>query len=291
VGVWLGALTLGLGFAFLAWAVFLSLRVLRFADISVDGTFTTGAAVASIAIVRGLNPLLATLLGFGAGMIGGAITGLIHTKARVNDLLSGILVMTAAYSINLHIMGGSNIALLDQPTLMSAAQAFGLRLDDTWEPIASFALIALVVGVGMAWFLRTDLGLALRATGDNEGMIAAQAVDTGKIKLIGLSLSNGLAALSGALVAQYYGFVDISMGIGSLVAGIASVILGETLFGRGKIVWLVGAVMLGAVGYRMIVALAINIGVNPNDLRLLTAVFVLVALALPGVRRRFRRSP
>ena len=291
MSLWIGAVTLGLIYAFLAWAVFLSLRVLRFADISVDGTLVTGAGVTCMLIIAKVHPALATAAACGAGMLGGALTGVIHTKLKVNDLLAGILVMTAAYSINLRIMGGSNVALLDQPTLLSLPPSSGQSVPDQWEPLIALAALAIIFRLLVACFLRTDLGMALRATGDNEAMITAQGVNTNSAKILMLALSNGLAALSGALLAQYQGFTDVSMGIGSLVAGIASVILGETLLGSRSIGWLVTAALLGSLGFRLIVALAMKVGIDPNDLKLFTAAFVLIALAVPGVRAKLIRKP
>jgi len=289
VGLWIEAVTQGLAYAFLAWAALLSLRILRFADISVDGTFTTGAAVAAVLLLRGTHPVLATLAAMVAGMAGGALTGLIHTKLGINDLLSGILVMTGLYSVNLRIMERSNLPLLDSNSIVDLPEKLGLKLSDTWAPFAVFLTLVLVTRTVLVWFLKTDYGLALRATGDNSVMITAQAVNTDLVKIVGLALSNGLAALAGALIGQYQGFVDISMGIGSLVAGIAGVIIGERLMGERSVAWRVAAAVMGAVTFRLLIAGALYAGLNPVDLKLITAVFVLIALSIPALRRKRRK--
>ena len=288
---WIEAVTQGLAYAFLAWAAVLSLRVLRFADISVDGTFTTGASVAAIMLLRGDSPVLACGLAIVAGMIGGAITGLLHTKLGINDLLSGILVMTGLYSVNLHVMDRrSNLSLLDAKTIIDTARGMGLRLDDTLGPFAVFLVIVVAFRFLLVALLRTDYGLALRATGDGPQMVTAQSVHTDMVKIVGLAIANGLAALSGALMAQYQGFVDIAGGIGSLVTGIAGVVIGERILGVRGVGWNITSAVIGAVTYRLLIAGAIRLGLNPVDLKLATAVLVIVALSLPALKRRRRRA-
>lgn len=279
-----------MAYAFLAWAALLSLRVLRFADISVDGTFTTGAAVAAVMLLRGQHPLVACSAAIVAGLLGGAITGLIHTKLGINDLLSGILVMTALYSVNLHVMGRSNMPLLDTKTIIDFTKGFGLKLDDTWAPFVAFLALAFVFRFALYGLLKTDYGLALRATGDGPTMVPAQSVNTDLVKIVGLALANGMAALSGALIAQYQGFVDIAMGIGSLVTGIAGVVIGERLMGLRGVGWNLTSAFAGAIAFRLLIAFALRIGLNPIDLKLATAVFVLIALSLPGLKRRRRTA-
>lgn len=286
MNLWIGAATQGLAYAFLAWAALLSLRVLRFADISVDGTFTTGGAVAALLLLKGQSPLVACAAAIVAGLVGGAITGLIHTKLGINDLLSGILVMTGLYSVNLHVMGRSNMPLLDVKTVVDTFRGLGIALDDTWAPLVVFLLIAMIFRFALVALLKTDYGLALRATGDGPAMVPAQSVNTDLVKIAGLAMANGLAALSGALIAQYQGFVDISMGIGSLVTGIAGVVIGERLLGIKGVGWNVTSAFAGAILFRLLIAGALRVGLNPMDLKLATAVMVLVALSLPGLRRR-----
>jgi putative tryptophan/tyrosine transport system permease protein len=284
LALWIGAITQGVCFAFLGWGVYLSLRVLNFADITVDGSFTVGAAVAAVLLVHGVHPLLVLPAALAAGALAGVVTGLIHTRLGITDLLSGILTMTALYSINLHIMGKANLSLLRAETLISWLQKAGLALSDDMVALIIFAVLAALAGLGLYAFLRTDLGLALRATGNNAAMITAQGVDTRSMKLAGLALGNGLVALAGALIAQYQGFADVGMGIGSLVAGIAAVIIGETLAGRRSLAWVLAGVAAGSIIFRLLIATALQVGLNPIDLKLITAIFVLLALAIPRLR-------
>ena len=290
MGFWIAALTQGFAFVALAWGVYLSARVLRFADITPDGSLTFGAAVAAALLVQDAHPLTATAVAVAAGMLAGYVTGVLHTRLGVSDLLSGILVMTALYSVNLHVMGRSNISLLDTNTL---ATPIHTRFPATasWPDDVTFGMIflgvALLLGSLLTWYLRTDFGIAMRSVGDNPAMITAQGVDRRRMIELGLALANGLVALSGALIAQYQGFADVAMGVGTLVAGMAAVILGETLRVRGRSLLLtILMVAAGALVFRLLVALALRVGLNPIDLKLMTAVFVLGALALPRLRRR-----
>jgi len=285
---WLVAVTQGLAFAALAWGVYLSSRVLRFADITPDGSFTLGAAVAASLIFKGTDPLVATFVAILAGIVAGYITGLLHTRLGIKDLLAGILVMTALYSVNLHVMGKSNVSLLDVQTLVGDVHRV-IPASAGWSDDQSlgllFLVIAIVLGVILAWYLRTDFGMAMRAVGDNPAMIIAQGVDRRRMIELGLSLANGLVAFSGALIAQQQGFADINMGVGTLVAGMAAVIMGETLlFNRRGLGITITMVAAGAILFRGMVALALRAGLNPLDLKLATAAFVLAALALPKLR-------
>lgn len=289
--LWIGALTQGLAYGFLAWGVMISLRGLRFADITVDGSLTTGAAVAAALILSGQPPWLAVIAAFAAGGLAGCVTGLLHTKFGINDLLSGILSMTALYSVNLHIMGRSNLALSSESTLVSQARGFmGDPSVSDLPALALFGLFSIISTWGLIWFLRSDIGLALRATGDNPQMISAQGVNPARMRIFGLALANACVGFSGALVAQYQGFADINMGIGSLVGGIASVIVGETLLGKRSAVWMVVSAVVGSIAYRFLIALALQAGLNPIDLKLATAAFVFLALAIPFMKRRFARQ-
>jgi putative ABC transport system permease protein len=290
MGFWIAALTQGLAFVALAWGVYLSARVLRFADITPDGSLTLGAAVAAALLVQDTHPLTATAVAVGAGMLAGYVTGVLHTRLGVSDLLSGILVMTALYSVNLHVMGRSNISLLDTKSLATPVRSL-FPATASWPDDVIFGVIflgiALLLGSLLTWYLRTDFGIALRSVGDNPAMITAQGVDRRRMIELGLALANGFVALSGALIAQYQGFADVSMGVGTLVAGMAAVILGETLRARGRSLLLtILMVAAGALVFRLLVALALRVGLNPIDLKLMTAVFVLGALALPRLRRR-----
>jgi putative ABC transport system permease protein len=294
LGFWLAALTQGLAFGALAWGVYLAVRILRFADITPDGSFPLGAAVAAALLVQGVHPVLATLLAVLAGMAAGYLTAVLHTRLGVTDLLSGILVMTALYSVNLHVMGRSNISLLETETLVTRVQALVPATAGWPDDVgfgALFLVCMLVLGTLLAWYLKTDFGIAMRAVGDNPAMITAQGVDRRVMIELGLALANGLVAFSGALIAQYQGFADAAMGIGTLVAGMAAVILGETLrFKSRRLAVMVVMVAAGAVLFRFIVALALRVGLNPIDLKLMTALFVLAALALPKLRLRRRQA-
>ena len=301
----IGAFTIGLILSLLALGVFISFRVFDFPDITADGSITFGAAVAAILIVKGTNPALATVAGFVAGFLAGTVTGVLHTKFKINKLLSGILVMIALYSVNLHVMGKSNVPLLSETTLATyggnAASAilggitsvnllgWDVYVRDASTLISAFIIIGLVGGI-LYVFFRTNLGTAMRATGDNPQMIRALGVNVDVMIILGLALSNGLIGLSGALLAQYQGFADVQMGIGMIVLGLASVIIGETLVGSGHLGLTIVGVIMGSVLFRLLVAIALLWGLNPNDLKLITAAFVFVALILPNLLGKLKRK-
>ncbi|MBD8042341.1 ABC transporter permease [Arthrobacter sp. Sa2BUA2] len=282
------AVELGLIYAVMALGVYLTFRILDFPDLTVDGSFTTGAAVAAVMIINGAPPLAATAAAFGAGLLAGCITGLLHTKGKINGLLAGILTMIALYSINLRIMGKANLPLLREDTLISPLRDNGYLGGAV--AIAVFALLAIGVKLFLDWFLHTDLGLAMQATGDNQEMIRSFGVSTDRMKILGLAVSNGFVALCGALIAQYQGFADIGMGIGLILVGLASVIIGQAVFGSRLIVISTLAVILGSIVYRIVIALALQVGFNPSDMKLISAVLVVVALVLPQWKV-FRRLP
>jgi len=301
----LGALTIGLILSLLALGVFISFRVFDFPDITTDGSITLGAAIAAVLLVKGVNPFVASAAGFCGGAVAGATTGVLHTKCKINGLLSGILVMTALYSINLHVMGKSNVPLLSAATFASDAERIltALKGGDTalhvlgWEVAARDAAVLVLVlativlaALALYAFLRTDLGTAMRATGDNPQMIRALGVDVGNMTIIGLALANGLIGLSGALLAQYQGFADVQMGIGMVVWGLASVIIGEALVGTTQLGLVITGAIMGSVLFRLLVAIALRAGLNPNDLKLMTATFVFAALILPGLVARARKG-
>ncbi len=301
----LGALSIGLILSLLAAGVFISFRVFSFPDITTDGSVTTGAAVAAVLIVRGMSPLPATLLGAVGGALAGAATGVLHARFKINRLLAGILVMTALYSINLRIMGKSNVPLLAGrhagDARRGAGQAHPRRggrstSGATRSRARDLAVLALVfvfviVVALLLWaFLRTQLGTAMRATGNNEQMIRALGVDVGNMQIIGLALANGLVGLSGALLAQYQGFADVQMGIGMVVWGLASVIIGEALVGTTQLGLVITGAVMGSVLFRLLVAIALRAGLDPNDLKLVTAAFVFAALILPGCWPRSGRA-
>ena len=278
-------------FSFLGIGVLITFRFVRFPDLTAEGSYPLGGAVVATLIVAGLNPFLATGLAVAAGAAAGSLTALIHTKLRINNIIAGIIVMTAIYSINLRVMGRSNTPLLNTPSVFSL-------VTDVLTPIGAdrlpgallnilFLFVLLAIGALLLYaFLHTDLGLAVRATGENEGMIRSLGVNTDSTKLIGLALSNGFVALSGALVAQNHGFADIGMGIGVLVAGAAAVLIGEAIFGDRTVAWWILAAITGILIYRLLVALALRVGLTPTDLKLVTAVLLLVALTGPRLRTR-----
>lgn len=292
----IGSFTIGLILSLLSIGVFLSFRVLNFCDISVDGTITLGASVAAVLLVQGHSPWFATLIAALAAALAGFITGVLHTRFRIQEILSGILVMTALYSVNLRIMGRSNVPLLDTPSIAGPLTGLltrfsggrdGLMVLGWRVPVGDMGMLLSVVlvtaGVAMLLhrFLLTRFGTAMRATGENPQMIRAQGVDNQGMLVFGLACSNGLVGMAGALLAQYQGFADVQMGIGMIVWGLASIIIGEALVGRtGPGLAIVGA-MMGTVLFRLLVAIALRWGLDPNDLKLVTAVFVFAALVLP----------
>lgn len=281
-----GPLEQGLAYGIMVLGVYLSFRVLNFADLTVDGSFPLGGAVAATLVVAGVNPALATLAGFGAGLLAGGATAFLATKARIVPLLAGILSMTALYSINLRVMGRANVQLLRRTTVVSLVQERALGGD--YAVLLFLTAAALALALVLWWFLRTSLGSALRALGDNEDMIRSLGVDTDLAKVLGLALSNGLVALSGALVAQYQGFADVGMGIGTIVAGLASVIVGEVLVGDATVGRALAGVLAGSVVYRLAVFGALRAGFAPTDLKLMTALLVILALATPRLKRVLR---
>lgn len=284
----IGAIELGLLYAMMALGVYLTFRILEFADLTVDGSFTTGAAIAAVAIVGGVNPWLAVLFAFLGGMVAGTVTGLLNTKGNIDGLLAGILTQIGLYSINLRIMGTANVSLLREPTLMSGLK--DAELLGTWWSVIIFLVVALLVLAAVIWFLHTNVGLAMRATGDNPEMISSFGASIDGMKILGLALSNGMVAVSGALVAQYQGYADIGMGIGMIVAGLASVIIGQAIFGRLTILRAATAVVVGAVLYRLVIYAALLVGLDPNDMKLVSAVIVVLALLIPQIKL-FKRVP
>ena len=311
--VWLGALAQGLGFGGVAIGVYLTFRILNFPDLTIDGSFPLGAAVASALIFVGYNPYLTLPLAFIAGSLAGIATGLIHTRVGINGLLASILVLTGAFTINLRIMGQSNIPLLNANTIFTPFKPFFRDLfvaqwDRAWVrvhanvmSIVVFVIIIILLKVALDWFLHTELGLAVRATGDNPQMIRALGVNTDRMKILVLALSNGLVGLSGALLAQYQGFADVNSGAGLIIAGLAAVIIGETLFRPKSTAWATAAVVLGMIVYRVAIALALIIEIplpgagesfklEATDVKLATALLVLIALAIPKIQQRRQKK-
>src|SRR5690625_2480382 len=295
-----GAVESGIIYAIMALGVYFSFRVLDFPDLTVDGSFVTGSAVASVAIIHGVPAIIATLLGAIAGFIAGCITGLLHTKGKINPLLSGILMMIALYSINLRIMGKPNLSLRNESTVWAQLETIwektgidhtlnglleliGLdRFPSTWGILLVMIFITVIIKVLADFYLKTEVGLALRATGDNQRMIRSFSANTDLLIIIGIGISNALVAFSGALIAQYGGFADIGAGIGLIIIGLASVIIGEALFGTKTIARTTLAVICGAIIYRIVVTIALRTNfLETGDMRLITAVLVILALITP----------
>ncbi|CAH0346840.1 ABC transporter permease [Bacillus sp. CECT 9360] len=299
----------GIIYAIMALGVYLSFRILDFPDLTVDGSFVTGAATAAILIVNGVNPFTATVVAMLTGFLAGCLTGLLHTVGKINSLLSGILMMIALYSINLRIMEGrSNVPLLNtnsvfthirdawsnigiDTALNNALAAIGLgdSLPQTWSILLFMLVITFIIKILTDLFLRTEIGLALRATGDNQRMIRSFSANTNIMIVLGLGLSNALVALSGSLIAQQGGFADVGMGIGMIVIGLASVIIGEALFGVKTIARATLAVIGGAIIYRIVVTLALRVEFfEPGDVKMITAFIVILALVLPKIRDGYK---
>jgi putative ABC transport system permease protein len=290
VELWIGAINLGFLYAFMAMGVFITFRIHNFPDITVDGSFVTGAAMTAVLIVSGVNPWIALLLSFLTAGAAGAITAFIHTRFAVNGLLAGILVMTGLYSINLHIMGRSNIPLLSEAGLVTWIKQMNPGLPYEMWMCVMFGVVLALLWLFTSLFFRTDFGIAMRATGNNPDMAAASGINVNAMKMFGIALANGLVGLSGSLVAQYQGFADIGMGVGSIVFGLAAVIIGETVLPLKSIWARILGVIAGSVIFRLMVALALYVGLNPIDLKLITAVFVLAILIAPRVIQKRRKK-
>ena len=279
--LWVGAFNLGFLYAFMAMGVFITFRVYDFPDVTVDGSFTTGAAIVAVLLVAKVNPFLALVASFFVGGIAGCLTGFIHTRFNINGLLAGILVMTGLYSINLHLMGRSNIPLIHQKHLMTFLEDIQPGLPKEVWLCLCFLGVMILFWVVTSLFFKTDLGITMRTTGSNPTMASASGVHVNRMKIFGISIANGLVGVSGGLVAQYQGFADIGMGIGTVVFGLAAVIIGESVLRPQSINMKILSVILGSVIFRLMIALALYIGLNPIDLKLITAAFVLLVLIAP----------
>lgn len=280
-----GALEQGLLWGPMVLGVYLTFRVLDFPDLTVDGGFTLGAAVAARLILLEYDPVLATFVAMVAGALAGLITGFLHTQLKIAPLLAGILTMIGLYSINLRVMGAANLSLLRIDTMITKLESIGMGAEIAVAALG-LAVCLLVLGF-LYFFLQTELGMAIRATGDNEQMIRSLGINTNTTKVIGLALANALCSLSGALVAQYQSYADIGMGIGMIIVGLASVIIGETLLGSLTLLRALVAAAIGSVIYRVVIATVLQMGLPSTDLKILTALIVTLALAFPVVRERF----
>ena len=285
-----GALEIGLIFGLVALGVFISFRLLKFPDLTVDGSFPLGGAVGAVCIASGMDPFLATVLAMLAGAVAGVFTALLNVHLKIMDLLASILMMIALYSINLRIMGRPNVPLIMEPTVFNLLEVEWIS-DYVMRPLILLVVVILVKLLLDAYFA-TQQGLSIRATGSNPRMARAQGVNTGGMIVLGMAISNGLVGLAGALFAQTQGGADISMGIGTIVIGLAAVIVGESILPARKMYLLTLAVILGAVVYRFFIALALNsdfIGLQAQDLNLVTALLVVFALVIPLIKKRFTR--
>lgn len=292
-----GAFSQGLTWAILALGVYITFRILDFADMSCEGSFALGGSISAILMVNyHWNPFITLILATIVGMAAGAITGFLHTKLKIPAILSGILTMIGLYSVNLRIMGQANTSLIGQSTIISIfkgllpeAKLLGIKDStlQTWVTMGVGFICVLAVIAILYWIFGTEIGCCIRATGNNEAMVRAQGVNTNKMKILGLVLSNGLIALSGALVTQSQGFADVSMGVGAIVIGLASIVIGEVLLLRiknfaGKLM----AVVIGSIIYRIIIAVVLQLGLNTDDLKLLTAFVVALALSVPVLKKK-----
>lgn len=291
-----GAVSQGILWGLMTLGVYLTFRILNVADMTVDGSFAAGGAVTAVLITSGMNPFLTLPIVFAAGAICGLATGFMNTKLKINILLASILTQIALYSINIRIMGDkANIPLIGKDTMISiVAKLFNNGITKTTSSLIIGAVIIAIFVAVLYWFFGTELGSAIRATGSNEHMVRAMGVNTDVTKILGLMISNGMVAVSGALVAQSQGFADVGMGTGTIVVGLASIIIGEVIFGSHFGFWytLIGAV-LGSVIYRIIIAIVLQIGLKSTDLKLLTALVVAIALSVPVFKKKIdkrRRS-
>lgn len=284
---YLSALLSGLALCSLGWGIYLSLRIFNIPDITTDGSYTLGAAITAACLMAGLSWPLAIALSLAGGALAGMTSGLIHTRLQVNPLLAGILVMTAAYSFNLAIMGRSNIPLI---------QTDHLFLNSGTSGSGAFILVLVVMAVLAAvlvYLLTSDFGLAMRATGNSPDMAASMGVNVNRMKVFGLALANALTALSGSIVAQQQLFADINMGIGIVIFGLGAVIMGETLMdllGKRSVLWRIVGVVLGCLIFRLVIAFSLASGIDPNWLKAITAAFVLVFVSIPRLRKNMFRA-
>ncbi len=297
-GAMLGAVSQGVLWGIMALGVYITFKILDFADMTVDGSFALGGCICALLIVSGFNPLLAIFVAAVAGSLAGLLTGVLTTKLKIPGILAGILVQLALYSINLHVLGGPNQPLSRANKTIINWVNNALHLGDIF-PVSATSLSALICGIiftvlvilGLYWFFGTEVGCAVRATGGNEFMSRAQGINTDFMKILALMTANALVAMSGALVMQQQRFGDVSMGIGTIVIGLASIIIGEVIFGkRFGFWWCLLGVVLGSVIYRMIIAIVLQLGMKTQDLKLLSAVVVAIALSVPVIKKNFKKK-
>jgi putative ABC transport system permease protein len=274
----------GLAYSLVALGIVISFRILSFPDLTVDGSFPLGAAVVARLMVEGVPPAYCILAAILAGFVAGCCTGILYTKLKINSLLAGILIMTILYSVNLRIMGRSNIQLLTVNTLLTPLE--NLDVNRFIPIVAFFFVVSFGIKILTDLFFHTQLGFAMRATGDNEQMIRSLGVNTDNVTVLGLGISNAFVALSGALVAQDQGFADVGMGIGMIVAGLASIIIGEAITGKQTVRRMTFAALLGSIIYKWIISMGLRLGLAPTDLKLATGIMVILALGVPALRKQ-----
>lgn len=270
----ISVVTQSLILAIMAIGVYITFKILDFPDMTADGSYTMGAAISAAALAGGLNPLVGVLLAVVGGALAGMVTGLLHIKVKISNLLSGILTMGMLYSINLRIMGKSNIPLFTFPNLFKG----------NIPPVVIALIFVLIAKILLDLFLKTGLGYTLKGVGDNEQMIKSLGINIGNIKILGLMISNALIALSGALMAQFQGFADVTMGIGTLVLGIASIIIGLTLFKKIRAVKATTAILIGAFIYQFTIYFALNLGMLSTDLKLISSLVIVAFLAVGNLQ-------
>jgi ABC-type uncharacterized transport system, permease component len=278
VDILISVLEQGLILSIAVFGVYITFKILDFPDMSADGTFPLGAAVTAVCLLSGINPFAACILSFAVGCIGGLLTGFLHVKLKISNLLSGILVMIALYSINLRIMSKSNIPLFGKQTIFSG----------NGNVLVTIVIFMIIAKIALDLFLKTKLGFALKAVGDNEQLVTSLGLNNDNIKLIGLAISNGLVALAGSMMAQYQGFSDVGMGTGTVVMGLAAVIMGEAIFGKINFIKATTMGLLGSIVYKGVIAVALMVGLPPTDLKLVTALIVTIALSLNGKKFSFK---
>lgn len=285
-----GAVAQGVLWGVMTLGVYLTFRILNIADMTCDGTFALGGSICAVLVMKNYNPYVALLFAFFTGLLAGGVTGFLHTKLKIQELLAGILSMTALYSVNIRIMGRSNTPLLGAQTVMTRLQSFFDGMSPNMASLLAGVIFCVVLIVLLYWFCGTEIGSSLRATGNNGNMVRAMGVDTDKMKILGLMISNGLIALSGGLVAQSQGYGDVGMGTGTLVIGLASIVLGESIFGwfaKKMPFWFtLISVVLGSIVYRIVIAVVLQLGLKSSDLKLLTSIIITVALAIPIIKQQ-----
>ena len=286
-----GGITLGIIWAIMALGLYLTYRVLNYADMTVDGSLTLGGAISAVAVTAGVSPILAILIAVLGGMVAGSITGFLHTKLKIPDLLAGILTQFGLYSINLRIMGKANFGLLNQVTLFDQIKDMGVP--SKWAGLVIGVIFIVILVIGVYCFFGTEIGCGLRATGNNPDMVKAMGSNTKAYIVLGLVVGNGLVAMCGALLAQYQGYADINMGVGTIVIGLAAIMIGEVVFSKKSYMHRLTGVVIGSILYRIVIAFVLRISLNSNfiikitadDMKLITAILVTVAMILPRMQK------